>query len=144
MSTVPGVYSAQRFLTVHPAHSPSLAMYGVANADVFKGGYYLRVRGMGEWAPMIDKRWYKRNLFDGLDVAPIVGDDQVLLVADRDTVDPALPLFMWLKVAGIDCSTPFRGMAVVNKHAVPALPGDVAVYVPASRRYVCKQEEKGK
>ena len=80
MSTVPGVFSAQRFVTTNPHHSPSLAMYGVRDAQVFQGAYYQSVRGMGDWLPLIDKRWYKRNLFDGLDVAPYVRDDQVLLV----------------------------------------------------------------
>jgi hypothetical protein len=140
MATVPGVYSAQRFTTTHAGHSPSLAMYGVASADVFKGEYYLSVRGMGEWLPLIDKRWYRRNLFDGLATAPLVSDDQVLLMADRDAPDATLH-FTWLNVAGIDCSTPYRGMAVVNKNAVPALPGDVAIYTPASKRYVNMKEE---
>ena len=135
MATVPGVFSAQRFIATHPGHPPSLAMYGVASAAVFQGEYYLSVRGMGEWLPLIDKRWYRRNLFDGLDAAPLVNDDQVLLVADRDAPDAVL-YFTWLKVAGIDRSTPYRGMAVVNKDAVPALPADVAIYVPASQRYV--------
>ena len=40
MATVPGVFSAQRFITTHPRHPPSLAMYGVASAEVFKGAYY--------------------------------------------------------------------------------------------------------
>ena len=35
MATVPGVFSAQRFLTTHKGHPRSLAMYGVANAEVF-------------------------------------------------------------------------------------------------------------
>jgi hypothetical protein len=135
MATVPGVFSAQRFITTHPAHSPSLAMYGVASADVFKGEYYLSVRGMGEWLPLIDKRWYKRNLFEGLDAAPMVNDDQVLLVADRVAPDATLQ-FTWLTVAGIDRSTPYRGISVVDKKAVPALPDDVAIYAPASQRYV--------
>jgi len=137
MATVPGVFSAQRFLTTHPRHPPSLAMYGVASADVFKGEYYLSVRGMGEWLPLIDKRWYRRNLFEGLDAAPLVNEHQLLLVADRDAPDDALTTipFGWLKAAGIDRSTPYRGMAVVNKHAVPTLPADVAIYQPASKRY---------
>lgn len=143
MATVPGVFSAQRFLTQHLNHSPSLAMYGVASAEVFKGEYYLSVRGMGEWLPLIDKRWYKRNLFEGLDVAPEVDEEQVLLVVDRDAPDATLS-FTWLKVAGIDRSTPYRGMAVVNKHSIPALPADVAVYAPASKRYVNVKEEKSK
>jgi hypothetical protein len=143
MATVPGVFSAQRFITTHPGHSPSLAMYGVASAAIFKGEYYLSVRGMGEWLPLIDKRWYRRNLFEGLDTAPVVNDDQVLLVADRDVPDAGLP-FTWLKVAGIDRSTPYRGMAVVNKNTVPALPDDVAIYAPASQRYVNLNEDVNK
>jgi hypothetical protein len=96
---------------------------------------------MGEWLPLIDKRWYRRNLFDGLEAAPMVNEAQVLLVADRDAPDATLS-FTWLKVAGIDCSTPYRGIAVVNKYTVPALPADVAIYTPASGRYVNLQEEK--
>jgi hypothetical protein len=78
-------------------------MYGVASAEVFKGEYYQSVRGMGEWLPPIDKRWYRRNLFDGLTVAPVVSAEQVLLVADRDAPDTALASqpFAWLKVAGM-------------------------------------------
>ena len=140
MATVPGVFSAQRFTTTHHAHPPSLAMYGVASAAVFTGEYYLSVRGMGVWLPLIDKQWYRRNLFEGLDAAPAVNDDQVLLVADRDALEAALP-FTWLKVAGIDRSTPYRGIAVMNKNAVPALPHDVAIYTPASKRYVNLKEE---
>jgi hypothetical protein len=140
MATVSGVFSAQRFLTTHAGHPRSLAMYGVANADVFKGEYYLSVRGMGEWLPLIDRRWYQRNLFDGLPSAPVVDDDQVLLVADRDAPDAQLNM-TWLAVAGIDRSTPYRGIAVVNKSQAPALPADVAMYVPASRRYLNESEK---
>jgi hypothetical protein len=138
MATVPGVFSAQRFITTHAGHPPSLAMYGVGSAAVFKGEYYLSVRGMGEWLPLIDRQWYRRNLFAGLPEAPLVADDQMLLVADRDMPDVTLAdgLFTWLKVAGIDCSTPCRGIAVVAKNEVPALPDDVAIYAPASQRYI--------
>ena len=82
MATVPGIYSAQRFKTETEGYSPSLAMYGIAGADVFEDPYYLSVRGMGEWLPLIDRRYYKRNLFSGLDRAPVVRMDQVLLIAD--------------------------------------------------------------
>ena len=143
MATVPGVFSAQRFTTTHPRHPPSLAMYGVASADVFKGEYYLSVRGMGEWLPLIDKQWYRRNLFDGLDVAPAVNEDQVLLVADRDVPDDSLAAlhFTWLTVAGIDRSTPYRGITVVNNSMPHGLPGNVAVYAPASRCHANMKEE---
>lgn len=143
MATVPGVFSAQRFTTTHGAHPPSLAMYGVASAAVFMGDYYQSVRGMGEWLALIDRQWYRRNLFGGLPTAPRVQDDQVLLVADRVVPEMTLAagLFTWLWVAGIDCSTPYRGIAVVDANAVPALPEDIAVYAPASVRYVNATEE---
>jgi hypothetical protein len=143
MATVPGVFSAQRFKTGTPGYSPSLAMYGVASADVFKGEYYLSVRGMGEWQPLIDRQWYKRNLFDGLPRAPHVADEQILLVADRDVPDAALAALnmTWLAVAGIDRSTPYRGIAVANKAAANATPENVAIYKPVSKCYINAKEE---
>ena len=143
MATVPGVFSAQRFKTETPGYSLSLAMYGVASAEVFKGEYYLSVRGMGEWLPLIDRQWYQRNLFDGLARAPAVGDDQILLVADRAAPDAALATWnlTWLAVAGIDRSTPYRGIAVTGEDNAGRVPRDVAVYKPASRRYANINEE---
>ncbi len=70
MLTVPGVSSAQRFVTDTPGYSPSLAIYTMAGPGVFDDPYYLSVRGMGEWLPLIDRRYYQRNLFAGLDRAP--------------------------------------------------------------------------
>src|SRR3954465_14043640 len=75
MATVPGVSSAQRFKTDTPGASPSLAIYSVTSAGVFKDPYYLSVRGLGEFLPLIDRRHYKRNLFSGLEFAPEVGND---------------------------------------------------------------------
>ena len=86
MATVPGVSSAQRFKTDTPGSPPSLAIYSMTSGDIFKDPYYLSVRGMGEWQALIDKRYYKRNLFSGLDFAPQVADNAVMLVADRGTV----------------------------------------------------------
>lgn len=114
MRSVPGFHSAQRFKTQNRGYSPSTAMYTLESADVFNDPYYLSKRGMGEWKPLIDLRWYKRNLFDGLDAAPHVADDQVLLMADRDTPDPALPGMTWLRAVAIDKSTPYRGIQVIS------------------------------
>ena len=136
MSTVPGIASAQRFKSDTEGASPSLAMYSVASPDVFKDPYYLSVRGMGEWLPLIDRRYYKRNLFDGVQFAPEVVPGEFLLVADRDRpeVGRAGIEWRWLECVGIDRSTPYRGIAVVpqavadraRRHA------GIAVYVPAS------------
>jgi hypothetical protein len=101
-------------------------MYTIAGPETFEDPYYLSVRGMGEWLPLIDRRYYHRNLFDGLTIAPRVDTGARLLVADRDTKDAALADlgFQWLTCVGIDRSTPLRGIAVV----------DVATAARASRR----------
>jgi hypothetical protein len=132
MASVPGIYSAQRFKTESEGYSPSLAMYGIAGPAVFDDPYYLSVRGMGEWLALIDRRYYKRNLFSGLDHAPAVGPGQVLLVADREGEDAELADLglTWLSAAGIDRSTPLRGIAVTDR--IPSARHGVAIYRPVS------------
>lgn len=136
MVTVPGISSAQRFKTATPGYPPSLAMYSVAGAEVFQDPYYLSVRGMGEWLSLIDRQYYKRNLFDGLTRAPEVIAGDVLLVVDRIVPETALAgiEWSWLTVAGIDRSTPYRGIAVVDDDIAEPLRtlSDIAVYEPAS------------
>ena len=134
MATVPGVSSAQRFKTDTPGHPPSLAMYGVASQDVFRDPYYLSVRGMGEWLSLIDRQWYRRNLFSGLERAPTVPRGQVLLVADKPQPEPRLAGidWTWLECVAIDCSTPYRGIAVIDEAAAQNVDGSrgIAVYRP--------------
>ncbi|MBI3917455.1 MAG: hypothetical protein HY322_10660 [Betaproteobacteria bacterium] len=133
MLTVPGISSAQRFMTDSPDHSPSLAMYTIAGAGVFEDPYYRSVRGLGEWLPLVDRRYYQRNLFSGLDRAPAVASTAYLLVADRPREDAALAELglTWLVCAGIDRSTALRGIAVVD--APPRPRGGVAVYRPVTK-----------
>jgi hypothetical protein len=136
MVTVPGIGSAQRFKTQSSGYPPSLAMYSIASDDVFLDPYYQRVRGMGEWRPLIDKRYYRRNLFRGLETAPDVPDHRALVVVDRDrpAAVPGVTL-TWLETVGLDRSTPYRGIAVVVPEAAEALAGhDVGVYRPATAR----------
>jgi hypothetical protein len=136
MVTVPGIGSAQRFKTATAGHSPSLAMYSIASADVFADPYYQRVRGMGVWLPLIDTRYYRRNLFAGLDAAPDVRDDRILLVVDRErpAAVPGLTL-TWLEAVGLDRSTRYRGIAVLARAAAEALAGHgVGVYRPVTAR----------
>jgi hypothetical protein len=134
MASVPGIGSAQRFETKTPGYSPSLAMYSVRSAAVFQDPYYLSVRGMGEWLPLIDRRYYRRNLFDGRELAPHVNEREVLLVADRDEPerDRTDATWTWLECVGIDRSTRWRGIAVAD---ASARVGNVAVYRPATHRY---------
>jgi hypothetical protein len=136
MATVPGVSSAQRFKTDTSGFPPSLAIYSVTSADVFKDPCYLSVRGMGEWLALIDRHFYKRNLFSGLDHSPLVADTACMLVADRARPEGAIAgiAFTWLKCEAIDFSTPYRGLAVTRANALPTLDDSVAVYRPASPR----------
>jgi hypothetical protein len=140
MVSVPGISSAQRFKTSTPGHSPSLAMYSLASADVFQDPYYLSVRGMGEWLDLIDRRYYKRNLFDGMARAPEVATGECLLVADRDAPERELAGidWTWLECVGIDRSTAYRGIAVVASAVARRIDPDagVALYKPAS---VCRK-----
>ena len=138
MASVPGISSAQRFKTATPGHPPSLAMYSVATPNVFQDPYYQSVRGMGEWLALIDRRHYRRNLFDGLTHAPEVPAERNLLVADRDRPEDGLGGidWTWLECVAIDRSTPYRGVAVVTDDAVsalaPAAAAAIAVYRPAT------------
>jgi hypothetical protein len=136
MLTVPGVSSTQRFKTDSPVYSPSLAMYTFASAAVFEDPYYLSVRGMGEWLPLVPKQHYHRNLFDGLDAAPEVAQDRALVVADRDRPGPGPQgvALTWLKSVAIDLSTPYRGIAIVKRAAAEALAADatIGVYRPVT------------
>src|SRR5262249_11237268 len=79
MTTVPGIASAQRFRTLAAGPPPSLAMYTVAGPDVFADPVYRQVRGMGPFVPVVDERLHRRNLFAGLDTAPVVPLGGILL-----------------------------------------------------------------
>jgi hypothetical protein len=131
MASVPGISSAQRFKTSTAGHPPSLAMYSVASASVFQDPYYLSVRGMGEWLPLIDRRYYRRNLFDGAERAPEVAEDRVLLVADRAKPEPGLAGvdWTWLECVALDRSTPYRGIAIVSEAQASDLGGADAIGV---------------
>ncbi len=132
MRTVDGIDSAERFLCDAAGWPPSLAMYTIRSPAVFDDPYYQKIRGMGSWLPLIDRRYYRRNLFDGAEQAPHVPPGSVLLVTDRDTAASEIPgiAWTWLKSAGLDRSTPYRGIAVATQEAARALAcdGECAVY----------------
>jgi hypothetical protein len=136
MVSVPGVSSAQRFKTKTRGHPPSLAMYSMASPDIFQDPYYLSVRGMGEWATLIDRQYYRRNLFEGLDHAPELKADEVLFVADRERPRRGLAglAWTWLECVGIDRSTPYRGIAIGGIATAERVGGTagIAVYLPAT------------
>ena len=133
MRTVPGITSAQRFTTSTRGYAPSLAIYTVGSEHVFRDPYYLKVRGMGEWRPLIDTRFYHRNLFDGLNEAPFVPSDGLLIVVDRKQPEPSLASMTWLQAVGLDMSTPYRGIAVTDAIRKTEFDGiDVGIYAPVA------------
>lgn len=142
MATVPGIGSAQRFLALDTGPPPSLAMYSIASPDVFQSAIYLSVRGMGPWQRLIDPQHYKRNLFDGLAVAPTIDPDSgaVLVVVDRDAPAPTEAGLTWLRAVGLDRSMACRGITVASDDAAArglaaTIGGTVALYRPVTRRY---------
>ena len=132
MRTVQGIDSAERFVSQAPGWPPSLAMYTIRSAAVFEDPYYQKIRGMGAWLPLIDRRYYRRNLFDGAGQAPEVPAGCALLVTDRETPDSDLPgiAWTWLRSVGLDRTTPWRGLAVLKREVADALPvrNEFAVY----------------
>jgi len=133
MVSVGGIDSAQRFKTVSEDHPPSLALYTVVSQTVFQDAHYQRIRGLGEFLPLIERRHYHRNLFAGLDKAPSVRSDEMLLVWDAASPQELAGVaFAWLEAVGIDESTAYRGVAVVRQDAGNGIPAQIARYVPAT------------
>ena len=133
MVSVNGIESAQRFKTTTPGYSPSLAMYSMESAAIFDDPHYLSIRGLGEFRALVDTRYYRRNLFAGLDLAPAVGPEQVLLVWDvtKPRADGGFE-FAWLESVAVDKSTPYRGIAVIGADESHKIGSGIARYVPAT------------
>ena len=114
MVAVPEITSAQRFRALDEGVPPSLAMYTVASLAVFESDIYLRTRGMGPFVSVVNEALHRRNLFDGLGKAPELPIDGILLLADRAIPRPVAPRLTWLRAIGLDCSIPYRGIAMFS------------------------------
>jgi hypothetical protein len=141
MAAVPGIGSAQRLIAIEAGPPPSLAIYTVASPAVFETADYLRIRGMGPWRDLIDRRHYRRNLFEGLESAPEVPPGGIFVVADRDS--PRGGNLTWLRAIGLDRSTPFRGVAILAdertaRQMADAIGGPIALYRPVTARLIGK------
>ena len=140
MAAVPGISSAQRFRALGEGVPPSLAMYTVASPAVFETEAYLRARGMGPFVPVVDERLHRRNLFDGLEVAPQIAADDILLVADRAEAQPRAAGPIWLRAVGLDRSMAYRGIAVLrdlpSAREMAGQIGGGALYAPMTERFL--------
>ena len=116
--SVPGFHTAQRFVCLTPWSAPYLAIYSVDSADVFESSPY-RARGgrdsTGEWQPLMVN--WDRNVFAGIDRAPAVTPEQVLLLteAERAHVEQSGVNFSWLEIAGLDRTLLGRGLAIADE-----------------------------
>lgn len=139
MAAVPGISSAQRFRALGGGVPPSLAMYTVASPAVFESEAYLHARGMGPFVPVVDERLHRRNLFDGLEVAPEIAAGDILLVADRAETQPDAAGVNWLRAVGLDCSMSYRGIAVLrdlgSARETAGRLGGAALYAPMTERF---------
>jgi hypothetical protein len=125
LPTVPGISSTQRFKGINLNPPAYFAIYSVASGDVMTSDAYRNAGGgrfqTEDWKPLIT--FWNRDLFDGMD-APDVPMDSILLVLDRAAPEGS-PLgipFTWLPAAGLDRSTPYRGLAVLSRDAADRLP----------------------
>lgn len=145
MSSVSGIFSAQRFKTSTPGFPRSLAMYSVESQKAFANPRYRSIRGLGAMTPLVDHLEHHVDLFAGLDSAPALCDGECVLLANAQVPgsDIAGVAFSWLECVGRDYSTRYRGIAVVGAKAIPALDSKVAVYHPASERFGFRSQLAG-
>src|SRR5215510_4797291 len=122
--TVPGFRTAQRFICTTPHAAPYLAIYTVDSPAVFDSAAY-RARGgrdsTGEWKPSMVN--WDRNVFAGIDRAPIVSEsDLLLLTEDAHAVQSHAEIaFSWLTAVGLDRTVSRRALAVTKAHRVQYL-----------------------
>jgi hypothetical protein len=117
--SVPGFNTAQRFKGLGLDPAPSLALYSIDSADVMTSKRYFDNGGGKLGSP----RWHDhlsfwhRNLFEGLTEAPEVPNDARLLVIDSEQPDVKLEGLdvTWLKNCGLDRTTPYRGIVIVDE-----------------------------
>ena len=124
LPTVPGITTTQRFKGVNVAPPAYFAIYTVESVEVMTSAAYKNAGGgrfqTEDWKPMIT--FWNRDVFEGMD-APDVPLDSMLLVLDRAAPDgPTGGIsFSWLRAAGLDRSTPYRGLAVLDRGAAERL-----------------------
>ena len=113
---VPGFRTSQRFKALEPFAAPYLAIHTVDSLDVLTGDAY-RSGGGGSFDPRFQPyiiNWH-RNVFSGMDRAPVVADDELIAVADDARAKLPDARFTWLEAAGLDRSVRARAIARVGR-----------------------------
>ncbi len=115
---VPGFRTSQRFKAITAIRAPYLAIHSVDSLEVMTGNAYWSLGG-GSFDQTYQGyiiNWH-RNLFSGLDRAPAIAENEFLAVTDQvqEKVRGAGVNFSWLKIAGLDASTPQRAIARIDR-----------------------------
>jgi len=114
--SVPGFRASQRFRAVTATAAPYLAIHSIRDAAVLDQEIYGRAGGgtFGGWDNLVT-RW-DRNLYSGMEAAPEVGADQLLVMVDDPAAGRAAPgvALTWLEIAGLDQTVSRRGLGIVE------------------------------
>ena len=132
--SVPGIHTAQRFKAIGCAPSRYLAMYSIDSEDVYSSAAYRNMGGGGSQSARFHYAYalWTRNLFDGVERAPLLDARQRLVVCDR--AEPVSgsdmpPDTVWIKAVGLHKTTPYRAFAVLEQDATLARAGAPGSYV---------------
>lgn len=133
--SVSGFHTSQRFRAVSCGCPVYLALHSIDGIEVLNGAEY-RDKGGGNFA-----RWqqhicdWHRNLYNGLDTAPAVGDDDYLVMTplgpDRLIELGAAPSAM--RAVDLEKNPEHRWLATLSRDRVTApgdLPDGVYLYAP--------------
>ena len=138
--SVDGYDGGQRFQAVGECDSPFLAIHDVSGPDLFESEQYKSVggpSGTGEWRTLMSN-WH-RNLFDGMDALPAVGEGQLLLLAaDGAALPSALAeRVRWVESIGLDRTIPRRGVLIVDEGAAATFRSahSVTLYKPITPKF---------
>lgn len=134
--SVPGFRTSQRFKAIGESSAPYLAIHSVDSLEVLTDGAY-RSAGGGRFDHSFQSsiiNW-KRSLYDGLDRAPAIAEDELIAVCDQPDQVQGVPVdFVWLSAAGLDAPAPQRGIARIDRTQADRLArshkGVINVYAP--------------
>jgi hypothetical protein len=133
---VPGFRTGQRFQALDGSPPRYMAVYTVDSPDVFESRAYKEAGGGGTNSQRFRPAYqvWIRNLFEGIDAAPAVGQHEYLVSIDSAAQKlelPGVPL-TWLNSTGFHKTTPYRGIGVVEQGRMERVRNnaDVTVYRP--------------
>lgn len=140
--SVPGFRASQRFRAIMDTPAPYLAIHSIRDTAVLEQEVYRNAGGgaFGGWDDLVTN--WDRNLFTGMETAPEISPEQVLVMLDDPAAASEAPgaKFTWLEFAGLDHTTDRRGLAIVDQETGVALAREKAavlrVFEPITDRRI--------